>query len=170
MSNHVAALLRELEQLLTLHKRMLACARQRHEAMSRRQVDELERLMNEELSLAQAVQEVERRRQVTMLRAGAELGRQPRQMAGVNIEQLADWLPAQQRLALLELHSQLRGVVDEIRRLNATMTMLAQRSLPWFEELLGVLLGVGEQPVYTARGQMAAPAALVARGVVDIQI
>ena len=171
MSQHVKTLVREVQELLRLHERMLESARMRHQAMAARQVESLERLMTHELALAQAVQEVERRRQITMLRVGVEFGRQPRQMGGVNIEQLATWLAPSDRRELLEAHSRLREVVEEIRMANSAMTMLAQRCLPWFEELLNVLLGeTGPQGGYTSRGQAAALSSSGARGVVDIQI
>ncbi len=170
MSPHVQTLLRELQDLLRLHERMLDSAERRQKAMAGRQVDELERLMTDELAIAQAIQELERRRQITMLRIGAELGRQPRDMVGVTVEELASWLPEPTARTLLATRGRLQELLEQIRQKNQAMTMLAQRCLPWFEELLGVLLGAtGGQNCYTSRGQSAAPSA-GAMGVVDIQI
>ena len=49
MSQHVKTLVREVQELLRLHERMLESARMRHQAMAARQVESLERLMTHEL-------------------------------------------------------------------------------------------------------------------------
>lgn len=171
MSRHVKTLLSDLQQLLRLHERLLELARLRQQAMIARQVEAIEQLMSDELAVAQAVQEAENRRRITMLRVGAELGRRPAEMAGVKLEQLAEWLPEDDGRALLDVQRRLKETVKSIRQINRAMMMLAQRCLPWFEELLNVLLGeVGLSSGYTARGQVAALSSCGSRSVVDIQI
>ena len=155
MNRFIAALERHLEQLVRLNEKLLQLVKDRQKAMTSRDVSRIEALLAEEQKVGMAIFEEERRRRVTMLQLGAELGKKPEQMETVTLAEIAEELGEAHRGRLTALGERLHDLARQTGQANQTMQLLAQRFLPYFEELLGTLLeGCLGQPSYTAEGQV----------------
>jgi hypothetical protein len=154
MSRWTTTLERQLEELVRLNERLLGLAEARLEAMKGRDAARLEALLVEERRVSLAIFAEERRRQTTMIHLAGELGKRPEELPGLRLSDMAALLPEPQRGRLLLLRDRLRAVAQQTEGVNQTAACLAQRCLPHFEELLGILLeGTIGQPAYTAEGQ-----------------
>jgi hypothetical protein len=154
MSRWATVLQHHLEELVRLNERLLTAARSRQEAMAARDTQRLEILLAEERRVMKAVAEEEQRRQVTMIRLGGELGLRPEQMARTTVAEVARRIGGPVGARLVELRGQLQEVARQTAALNQTMTMLARRLLPFFDELLEILLtGAAGRRGYSAGGR-----------------
>jgi hypothetical protein len=161
---------RHLEELVRLNERLLAATERRREAMITRDTERLELLMAEEARLAKAIAEEEQRRQVTMIRLGGELGRRPEELATTKLADLAVELGPETGSRLLELRERLQGTVRRVMAINQTMSLLARRLLPYFNELLEILLtGAPGRRAYT-RGGRAVRTRRSAMSVLDMKV
>lgn len=147
---------RHLTELVRLNEQLLHLSRQRREAIAARNVVRLETLLAEEQKLAMTVYEEERRRRLTMVRLGGQLGKRPEQMMAMKVTEVLRRLAPENSARLAALASQLAGLARDIERVNLEAGMLTQRFLPHFEELLGILVdGTLGRPSYTPCGQAA---------------
>ena len=170
MSPHRAMLQRHLEELVRLNERLLLLTEARFEAMKSRDMARIETLMAEERQVGMAIFEEERKRQATVVRVGAELGRTPEEMSKASLAEVAGWLgEGGEDGPLASLRDRLRRVAGRVHEANQAALGLAQRLLPHFDELLGILLDDGTGgPCYTAAGQAWRPSAS-GRSVVDVR-
>ncbi len=161
---------RHLEELVRLNERLLAAAERRREAMIARDTERLELLLAEEARLAKAIAEEEQRRQVTMIRLGGELGRRPEELATTKLADLAVALGDESGGRLLALRERLQGTIRQVQAINQAMSLLARRLLPYFNELLEILLtGAPGRRAYT-RGGRAVQTRRSAMNVLDLKV
>lgn len=156
MSEWAVAMERHLAELVRLNEQLLEASRARREAIAERNVARLETLLAEEQKLAMAVYEEERRRRLTMVRLGGQFGKKPEEMAGMKVTEVLRRLAPAGADRLAALASRLGELTRTIQRVNLEATLLTQRFLPYFEELLGILVdGTLGRPSYTPCGQAA---------------
>lgn len=168
MTPHRATLQRHLEELLRLNARLLGLTEARFAAMKVRDMAKIETLMAQERKVGLAIFEEEQKRQLAVLRLGKELGRTTDEMSKANLEEVAGWLGEPAGGPLASLREELRRVAGRVRDLNRAALGLAQRLVPHFEELLGILLdGTMGRPCYTAAGQ-ASRSGAAGRSVLDV--
>ena len=161
---------RHLEELVRLNERLLAAAQRRREAMISRDTERLELLLAEEARLAKAIAEEEQRRQVTMIRLGGELGRRPEELARTTLADLAGALGSESGARLLELRARLQRAIRGVLEINQAMSLLARRLLPYFNELLEILLtGAPGRRAYT-RGGRAVRTRRASMSVLDMKV
>jgi hypothetical protein len=153
----MATLEHHLIELVRLNEKLLDMSRRRREAIAGRDVAQLEILLGEEQKVAMAVFEEERRRRVTMAKVvGPALGQKPEAMAMMKLADVLKSLPGEDARRLEALAARLHEVTRTIQRVNQEATLLTQRFLPYFEELLGILVdGTMGRPSYTHGGQSA---------------
>ena len=169
MSRYAAALQKHCEELVRLNERLLRLAGERTAAMARRDEPRLELLLAEERQTGLALGEEERRRQMTLIHLARELGLRAEEMTRLSLADVAARLGGERGAALLALRDRLRQLAGETQRANQTALQLAQRFLPYFEELLSVLLdGSVGQLAYTPGGQ-AARAGAAGLNVLDVK-
>jgi hypothetical protein len=170
MTDWATILARHLGELARLNGMLLRAAEARLEAMKRRDVAGIERLMAEERRIGTAVFQEERRRRGTMVRLGAEWGKSAAEMETASLSEVADWLGEPHAGRLLALRDKVHGLAERVQQTNRTMILLAQRLLPCFEELLSVLLdgSLGGRS-YTAGGRVSRSGA-VGLGVLDVRV
>ncbi len=169
MSPWMTTLEHHLNELVRLNEKLLDTSRRRREAIADRDVGQLEVLLSEEQKLAAAVFEEERRRRMTMAKVvGPALGQKPEAMAALKLADVLKRVPGEDAARLRPLAARLQEVTRAIQRVNQEATLLTQRFLPYFEELLGILVdGTMGRPSYTPGGQ-AARAGQANMNVVDV--
>jgi len=154
MTPSTTALQKHFEELERLHDRLLRVAEARLQAMAARDVARLEFLLAEERQLAMAIHEGERRRRNSLIRLAGELGLKPQQIPSLKMSDLAARLAEPERGRLMAQRTRLRALAERVQQVNGSAVQLAQRCLPYFEELLGILLdGAVGRPTYTPDGQ-----------------
>jgi FlgN protein len=155
MSQWLPVLERHLTELLRLNERLLRLATERAEAMKQRDGRRIEMLLADEHKLGTAIVAEEQKRQMTMIRLGAELGKTPEQMVEATVSEVVSWFgPEAQPLAVLR--DKVAGAARRVQTVNQEMSVFAQRMIPHFEELIGILVdGTVGQVNYTAAGHMA---------------
>jgi hypothetical protein len=170
MTRWTAALQKHLEELVRLHERLLRLVEARLKAMGVRDAARLELLLAEERTLALAIFEEERRRQVTMIHLAGDLGLAPQQIPQLSVAEVARRAGAPLGDRLLALRDRLHTLATAIQRTNETALKLAPRCRPYFEEQLGSLLeGSVGQSTYTPGG-LTARAGARGMNVVDVRI
>jgi len=169
MSQWAPALRKHLEELVRLNEKLLRLIEGRCDAMASRDAVRLEALLARERQVGLAIFHQEQKRREVMARLEAELGAGGASAASATLSEVAEWLGEPHRGALLALRAKLHATSQEIARQNQTSLMLAQRFLPYFEELLSVLLeGTPGGRSYTAEGQ-AAQTGRVGMNVLDVR-
>lgn len=155
MSQWLPVVERHLTELLRLNTRLLRLASERAEAMKHRDGRRIDLLLADEQKVGTAIVAEEQKRQMTMIRLGAELGRTPDQMVEATVSEVVAWFgPEAQPLAVLR--DKVAGIARRIQTVNREMSLFAQRMIPHFEELIGILVdGTVGQVNYTAAGHAA---------------
>lgn len=153
MNQWAPVLERHLEELVRLNERLLRLVEARQQAMTSRDMPRLESLMTQERTVSMAVYEEERKRQTTVSRLMAGMGKSEDEASAVSLAEVAEWLGEPHKTRLLGLRATLHGVARRVEEANSTAMGLAQRFLPYFQELLGILVdGTVGQASYTAAG------------------
>lgn len=170
MSDAINMLERHLAELVRLNEELLAVIERRRQALSNRDTSALEALAGQERQLVRAIVEEEERRRITMVRLSGVLGRRPDELAGARLATVLPWLDAATRERLAPLAARLKAVAAAAQRVNRESILLVQKFLPYFEELLSILVeGVAGQPSYTSVGR-AARSGAAGMNVLDVTV
>ena len=170
MTRWTLTLQKHLEELVRLNERLLALAEARLKAMTERDAARLQMLLAEERTVSLALFEEERCRQVAMIHLAGELGVAPAQIPALTVSEVARRVGQPVGGRLLALRERLHKLAGATQRVNETAVKLAQRFLPFFQELLSILLGGSAgQAVYTAEG-LATRVGASGMNVVDVRI
>jgi hypothetical protein len=156
MNDHVATLERHLSALVRLNDELLTVVRRRAKAIAARDVVSLERLMACEREVATAIFEEEQKRRMTMVRLAGPLQRTAEDLSEAKLTDVLQWLPEGPRRKMMPLAARLKQTAGEVQQVNRESALLTQKFLPYFEELLGILVeGVVGHASYTAAGHAA---------------
>ena len=170
MSQWAPALRKHLEELVRLNEKLLRLVEARRGAMASRDTARLEALLAQEQKVGLAIFQQERRRRGVMAKLAAEFGRRGDDGASATLSDAAEWLGEPHRGELLNLRERLHRTAQQIARENQAALMLAQRFLPYFEELLCTLLdGTLGGRSYTAEGQTSRTGT-VGMSVLDVRV
>jgi len=170
MSQWASALRKHLEELVRLNEKLLRLVKARRDAMASRDAAKLQDLLAQEQKVGLAVFQQEQKRRDVMVKLGAEFGKRGDKAGMATLSEAAEWLGEPDRGALLGLRARLHKTAQQIARENQTALMLAQRFLPYFEELLCTLLdGTPGRCSYTAEGQASRTGGL-GMNVLDVRV
>ena len=122
--DELALLERILRRQIEDHKRMLACMGRNHEAVRQADMEAIERVCQEQNTIAQQLAELEKSRLTMVGRLTERL--RPQAPKPLSISQIAEAIgePAGRRLGALA--GQLRGTVEEVRRASAVARAAAE--------------------------------------------
>ena len=157
-SKHIGDLIRLLGQLRALYERLSEVVQRKLAAMKRADTAVMRRLTEEELTLADRLQERNGLRRQFMDLVGRQFDLPAGEARSLTLSQLSTRVPEPERTKLLDAAAALRAVMSRVAQLNRVAGIASREILSHLRSIAGAIRPRVDQPAgYTGKGGLVSP-------------